>query len=78
VLTAPAGPNEFTITAIPPGGMFGGMVGLTPSEDVLPKAAPSLCPDGYEKISEYKGVFEGEFIKWRIRCISPQTGQNSN
>lgn len=62
------GPNDYTLNATSPSGMYGGFIGLSPSADVLPKAASQLCPKGYEKIAESKGAFEGKYIQWRIRC----------
>jgi len=61
-------PDSYYIAATPPGGMFGGFVGLEPSVSVLPKEASTLCPQGYDKLSEGVGNFEGKFIHWTIRC----------
>ncbi len=71
-------PGEFMLNATPPGGMYGGFLGLEPSAEPLPKLAAELCPNGYDKVSETTGTFEGKYIHWEIRCHPAKDAQNSN
>jgi hypothetical protein len=68
VYTIAKGPNEYTINATAPGGMYGGFIGATPSESALTKRAAELCPHGYDKTGENRGSFEGAYIGWTIHC----------
>lgn len=67
-------PDEYEISASPPGGMYGGWVALSPSGDALAKEASVLCPNGYKTVNEElgKGFFTTDYVRWDILCRSSE------
>lgn len=55
--------NKYWVTGVSPYGWFG-----HPSPEGVAGKAASLCPAGYDKLSEQKGVFEGRYLRWEIQC----------
>ena len=64
------GPDEYTVRGTSLAGMYGGLVGLSPSPQAVMDRAAQFCPNGYDKISERNSweLAEGSYLEWRIRC----------
>jgi hypothetical protein len=63
------GPDEYSVRGTSPYGMYGGLVGLSPSETAIAAEASAFCPDGYDKTVETgRNLEDGKYQDWHIKC----------
>lgn len=63
------GPDEYSVRGTSLYGLYGGLVGLSPSENAIAAQASAFCPDGYDKTVETgRNLEDGKYEEWHIKC----------